>query len=160
MHLAQVNISRLAAPLDSPALASFVDNLERINGLAERSPGFVWRLTGDGDDATSIRPYDDPDVLINLTVWESIESLFDFAYRSNHIDYVRRRNEYFVHLGAPSVALWWIPEGHIPTVWEAKERLELLRTKGATQDAFTFRKLFGPLPDDAASDQEPAAGRS
>ncbi|GAA3195145.1 DUF3291 domain-containing protein [Actinocorallia longicatena] len=145
MHLAQLNIGRLSAPLDSPLSAGFADALEEINALADGAPGFVWRLVGEGGgDATSVRPYDDPDVLVNMSVWESRETLFDYVYRSAHMEYVRRRREWFQHLGEVISVLWWVPEGHVPTVAEAKERLEHLRAHGPSPEAFTFRKAFEP----------------
>ncbi|GAB3671251.1 DUF3291 domain-containing protein [Actinocorallia lasiicapitis] len=146
MHLAQLNIARLAAPLDSPQLAGFVNGLEEINALADAAPGFVWRMVGEADDATDIRPYGDPELMVNMSVWESREALFDYVYRTVHMDYVRRRREWFQHLGEMFQVLWWVPEGELPTVAEAKERLEHLREHGPTPYAFTFRQAFEPQP--------------
>ena len=140
-HLAQLNIARLLAPLDDPKLADFVANLERVNVLADNTPGFVWRLVGDGADATSLRPFEE-DVIVNMTVWENIESLYQYAYYSDHADIFRRRGEWFHKPVEAMVVLWWIPEGHIPTVAEAKERLLHLRAHGATPFAFTFKQQF------------------
>jgi hypothetical protein len=141
-HIAQINIARMIAPLDSPAMHDFVSNLDRINTLAESASGFVWRLKGDGNDATSLRPYEDERIIVNMSVWESIDALFQYAYYSDHTDFFRRRREWFEKLETPPVALWWIKAGHIPTVAEAKEKLSLLEKYGATALAFTFKQQF------------------
>jgi Domain of unknown function (DUF3291) len=143
-HLAQLNIARMVAPLDDPIMADFVANLERINELADDTPGFVWRLVGDGSDgadATSLRPFED-DVIVNMSVWENIEALYQYAYYSPHVEIFRRRAEWFHSREVAMVALWWVPAGHIPTVDEAKERLMHLREHGATPYAFTFKQQF------------------
>jgi Domain of unknown function (DUF3291) len=143
-HLAELNIGRTVAPLDDPALADFVADLERINGLGDASPGFVWRLTDEFGAATSIRAFDDPLMIVNLTVWESIETLREYAYRSAHVEVLRRRREWFVPLDGPSLVLWWIPAGHVPSVVEARERLDHLAANGPTPSAFTFKTTFPP----------------
>lgn len=146
-HIAQCNIAKLRAPLDDPALADFVDNLERINTLGDGWPGFVWRLQTDDGDATAIRAFDDPDIIVNLTVWGSIAALRDFAYRSDHIEFLRRRREWFVPIEGHSVVLWWIPAGTVPTVEDARARFDLLVAEGPTADAFTFTSTFpAPVP--------------
>lgn len=148
-ELAQVNFGRLRAPVDHPMIKDFVDNLDRINALAEGSPGFVWRLTGDGDDATDLQPYeDDPMMAINMSVWTDIPSLGAFVYRSDHIGIMRRRREWFEHLDLYMV-LWWVPAGHRPTIDEAKAKLALLDANGPTAEAFTFKVPF-PAPDQAS----------
>src|SRR5262245_52447199 len=120
MHLAQVNIARMKGPLDSPVMAGFVARLDEINALADRSPGFVWRLqTGEGD-ATYLRPYDDDRILFNLSVWESIEHLRQYVYRSAHAEVLRSRQEWFRKFESVHLALWWVPPGHLPSVDEAK----------------------------------------
>jgi len=145
MHLAQLNLARLAAPLTDPRLADFVAGLSKINAIADTAPGFVWRLVGDeADDATSLRPFG-ADVIVNLTVWESIETLRLFAYKTSHLDYLRRRREWFVPFGDLYAVNWWIPAGHRPTVDEAHDRLSRLRADGPTPDAFTLRAPF-PIP--------------
>lgn len=146
MHLAQFNIGRMIAPRGDARVAEFYDHLDEINAVADNSPGFVWRMVDEeSNDATSIRPYDgDPDMLVNLSVWESRETLFDYVYRSGHMDFVRRRREWFLPLGEVFTALWWIPEGTIPTLGEAMERLTHLRENGPTPYAFTFRQAFEP----------------
>ncbi|MFJ4655567.1 DUF3291 domain-containing protein [Nocardia sp. NPDC088792] len=148
MHLAQINIGRLVAPEGDPRVADFYAGLDEINALAEASPGFVWRLIdGDTNNATSLRPFEgDPDMLINISVWESRDALFDYVYRSAHMDFLRRRREFFLPMGEVFTALWWIPEGHTPGIEESIERLEHLREHGPTPYAFTFRSAFEPQP--------------
>jgi hypothetical protein len=138
-HLAQLNIARLRAPIDSPVLADFVSALPEINGRAERSPGYVWRLRDESGDATALRPFE-PDIIVNLTVWQSVESLRDFTYRTAHLEPLRRRREWFVPLPGPYAVLWWIPAGTTPTLEEAAARLDLLGRTGPSPEAFTFRE--------------------
>jgi hypothetical protein len=144
-HLAQLNVARLVAPLDSPQLADFVNRLDEINALADAAPGFVWRLVdAEGANATTLRPYG-PDVMVNMSVWESVETLYEYAYRTAHLDVLRRRREFFHHDGLPEYAvLWWVPAGTVPTLAEARERLDLLAREGPTARAFTFRDRFPP----------------
>jgi hypothetical protein len=144
MHLAQLNIGRLRAPLDDPTIDDFRNNLARINALAEISPGYVWRLQDESGDATGIKLFEDDLTIINLTVWTSVETLADFAYRSDHVELLRRRREFFEPPTQPILCLWWIPEGTIPTPHEALARLDHLRTHGPTPTAFTFRHRFDP----------------
>lgn len=141
-HLAELNIGRTAAPMDDPLMADFVANLDRINALGDASPGFVWRLQDESGAATSIRAFDDPRMIVNLTVWESIEALREYAYRSGHVEFLRRRREWFVPLDGPSLVLWWVPAGHRPTVEEARKRLERLAAEGPTPEAFTLKTAF------------------
>ena len=141
-HLAQLNIARLQAPLDSPRLAQFVAALEPINALADKSPGFVWRLQTEEGDATSIRAFDDEMLLVNMSVWQTLEALSDFAYRSDHRAVMLRRREWFERPADIYLVLWWVPAGHTPTVDEARERLDMLRSRGPTADAFTFNAPF------------------
>src|SRR5262249_46011441 len=115
MHVAQLNIGRLRAPIDDPTIDDFRLNLDRINELADSSPGFVWRLQDESGNATGIKPFDDDLEIINLSVWESIDALADFAYRSSHVELLRRRREFFEIPGQPILCLWWIEEGTIPT---------------------------------------------
>ena len=145
-HLAEINIGRLRAPVGDPMIAEFVANLDRINALADGSPGFVWRLTGAGNDATDVRPdASDPMLAMNMSVWESVAALGAFVYRSDHLGVMRRRAEWFEKLEL-YMALWWVPAGHIPTVEEGMARIETLRRLGPTAQAFTFRDPF-PAPD-------------
>lgn len=143
-RLAQINIGTLKAPVDSPLIADFVANLERINALAEAQPGFVWRLTGEGGDATDIQPFENPLVAINMSVWTDLNSLAGFVYRSDHRGVMRRRAEWFEKMELYT-CLWWVPEGHEPTPEEGIERLEILRRRGPSPEAFTFKVPF-PAP--------------
>jgi len=151
-HLAQLNVARAVAPLESPALADFMGALDRINALAEQSDGFVWRLTGASGNATDVRPADDPDLLVNLTVWRSAEALFDFTYRTAHVELMRRRRDWFEAPAEAYLVLWWIPAGHVPSVDEALARLAHLRAHGPTAQAFTFKRRFPPPGGAAAPD--------
>jgi hypothetical protein len=144
MHLAQINIATLRAPMEHPSIAGFTNRLEEINALADASPGFVWRLQTDDGDATSLRPYDDERVVINMSVWETLGALKDFVYRSHHVQLIRGRDEWFHRPTAAVYALWWVPAGHLPSVEEAMQRLEHLRTHGSTPQAFSFAKTFEP----------------
>lgn len=142
-HLAQLNIGKIKYPLDDPRIADFVNNLAKINALAEESPGFVWRLQDDNGNATSILAFDDPDLLLNMSVWESADALKAYVYKTEHGDFLRRRHEWFERM-MPYMVMWWVPAGHIPTVDEAKARLTHLTEHGDSPYAFTFRKLFEP----------------
>ena len=148
-HLAQLNIARLLAPIDSPALADFVAQLDEINQLADHSSGFVWRLQAGDGNATSIRPFNDDYILVNMSVWESLEQLRAYVYTSAHSAVMRRRREWFEPMKNAYIVLWWVPAGHIPTVAEAKERLEILQTQGETAAAFKFKRPFA-APEPAA----------
>ena len=141
-HLAQINIARLIAPLDDPRIADFVAQLDPVNALAERSPGFVWRLKSDSGNATDIAFNDDPFVIVNMSLWESVEVLKDFVYASDHMVPFRDRAKWFEKLGKPHYCLWWTQAGHIPSVAEGRERLEHYQKHGATEYAFWFNKLF------------------
>ena len=141
-HLAQLNVARALAPLDDPLLAGFMARLDDINALADRSPGFVWRLQSETGNATDIQATKDPCLLVNLSLWESLESLFDYVYRSGHAEVMRRRKEWFEPRRGPHLVLWWVPAGRLPTVEEALERLDRLRREGPTAEAFTFKERF------------------
>src|SRR4051794_33829448 len=144
-HLAQINLARLRAPLDSPQLTAFVAALKPVNALADSAPGFVWRLQTDEGDATAIRAFDDDMLIVNMSVWESMDALQGFVYRNAaHRDIMRRRNEFFDR-PETYLVLWWIAAGTLPTVDEAKERVELLRAGGPSPAAFTFRQPFEPV---------------
>jgi GNAT superfamily N-acetyltransferase len=142
-HLAQLNIGRLLAPLESRSTAGFVEALDPVNALADAHPGFVWRLQTEEGNATAVRPFDDPDVLVNLSVWRSIDDVHDFAYHGGHLDVLRRRRSWFEVAAEPTLVLWWVPAGHEPSVEEAKARLMFLRSHGPSAYAFTFK---GPEP--------------
>ncbi|RJL36239.1 DUF3291 domain-containing protein [Bailinhaonella thermotolerans] len=155
-HLAQLNVAHLLAPIDSPRLADFVDQLEPVNQLAEASPGYVWRLKGSDDPRQTVgHDYGDL-LLVNFSVWESVEALWDFVYRSRHLEVMRRRREWFERIAEPYVVMWWIPAGYEPTLAEAMERLALLRAEGPSERAFTFRDRFD-APAPAATGAVPAA---
>ena len=141
MHLAQLNIARPRFPLEDPRMADFVGNLDRVNAVAERSPGFVWRLIGDGNDATDLSFEDDPDVIINMSVWESGEHLEHFVWNTVHKAIYRRRGEWFPPLGKPHFVMWYVPAGHEPTLAEAKARLDHLAANGPSDHAFGWEGL-------------------
>ena len=147
-ELAQLNIAVMKEPLDSPRMADFVANLERINAVAESAPGFVWRLQTEEGDATALRPLGDQ-TLVNMSVWKDVASLNQYVYKTAHVEIMRRRKEWFERMSEASIVLWWVPQGHRPSVVQAIERLELLRAQGPSADAFTFRHAFPP-PDAAA----------
>jgi hypothetical protein len=153
VHLAQINVGRLRAAVDSPVVAEFMAALDPINALADASPGFVWRFQTEDGNATAVRPFDDDEILINLSVWESLEALEAFVYRSEHTPYLRRRREWFNRMEEAMLALWWVPAGHIPSIEEAVARLEHLRAHGPTEQAFTFRQRVpaAPTVDDGCS---------
>lgn len=146
-HLAQINIGRIkGVTINDPVMAEFVDNLDRINQLAEGSKGFVWRLKEENNNATHFNPYGDEQVLINMSVWTDIESLEQYVYRTAHTDYLRRRKEWFHQFGKMYMAMWWIPAGHIPTIAEAVAKLEQLQQEGASAQVFDFKRRF-PQPE-------------
>ena len=144
-ELAQCNIARLRAPLDSPLVADFVAALEPINHLADRAPGFVWRLQTEDGDATAIRAFDDDMLIVNMSVWDSIDALTAFTYTTAHRDVMRQRRQWFEKLADAYLVLWWIPARTLPTVSDAQARLERLRRDGPSAEAFTFRSPF-PAP--------------
>ena len=132
----------MRAPLDDPRMAGFVARLDAVNAVADASPGFVWRLQDDDGDATSFRVFDDPELIVNLSVWASVEALTAYVFAGDHRAVLRRRKEWFVRMERPHLALWWIPAGHEPTLPEAQARLEHLARYGPTPEAFTFRAVF------------------
>jgi Domain of unknown function (DUF3291) len=156
-HLAQVNLARPLEPLDSELLREFVESLDPVNAVADGSSGFVWRLQGEDGNATSVPVFDDNSMIVNMSVWESLEALRAFVYTSPaHLSVMRRRREWFERMEV-HMALWWVQAGHIPTVAEAEERLTLLRAIGPSPDAFTFRRHFAPPdkgPEDEAIDDD------
>ena len=148
-QLAQLNIAKGRGTINEPVMADFKAHIERINALAEAAPGFVWRLKDEGGDATALRPFG-PEYYVNLSVWENIDALHHFAFRSAHIDILRRRREWFERMDEAYAVLWWIPGGHVPAVEEAAERLAQFRKRGPTQEAFSFQTAF-PHPGKDAS---------
>ena len=144
-YLAQANVARMRAPLEDPIMEGFRSQLGTINALADASPGFVWRLQTEDGDATGVRALPDSLVIFNMSVWESLEALHAYVYQSGHLTVLRARRGWFEPYEGPSLVLWWIPEGHVPTVSEAVAKLQFLKDKGPTADAFTFRTFF-PAP--------------
>jgi hypothetical protein len=141
-HVAQVNIGRILAELDDPVMAGFVERLEEINALADASPGFVWRLQTNEGNATYFRPFEDERTLLNMSVWEDVEALRQYVYRSSHRELLRQRHSWFEKFAGAYAALWWVPAGHIPGMDEAKRRITHLDAHGPTQFAFTFQTVF------------------
>jgi Domain of unknown function (DUF3291) len=150
-HLAQINIGRFRLPVDHPANAEFMNALDAVNAIAEASDGFIWRLVGEGNNATDVEVVaDDPLLLVNMSVWRDVETLGAFVYRqSDHLIYMRRRKEWFETMDVFQ-ALWWVPAGHIPTVAEGLEKIARLKANGPSPDAFTFRVPFA-APDGMAA---------
>jgi hypothetical protein len=140
MPLAQLNVGKIVAPIDSPHMADFVARLENVNSQAESAPGFIWRLKDEGAGATSIRMFEDDSLLVNMSVWTTAESLHNFVFKNkDHADALRLRKEWFEHVTEVMVVCWNVIEGHIPTVDEAREKLLKLREFGSTESAFTLR---------------------
>jgi heme-degrading monooxygenase HmoA len=157
-HLAEVNIAIPVEPLDSARLAEFMHQLDPVNAVADASPGFVWRMQDDSGNNTDIRGFGDERVVVNMSVWESLDALRAFVYSTRaHRDVLRRRREWFERLSF-HLALWWVPAGHRPTVDEAEKRLTRLERLGPTPEAFTFRVSFPPPdaanPSRASDDRE------
>jgi len=143
MHLAQLNIAEAVASMESPVMADFIANTDRINALAEKHPGFVWRLKGEETDHSySIQAFENEALLVNMSVWKDRESLFDYVYNSGHIEIFKRRKEWFHKMPKMHMVLWYVEEGHIPTVLEAKERLEHLQAQGESEYAFSFKSSY------------------
>jgi hypothetical protein len=147
--LAQVNIGRLRAPLDSPQLASFMAALDPVNAVADTAPGFVWRLQTEDGNATAVRAFEwdqagSAGVILNMSVWESVEALAAFVYSRQHREVLRRRREWFEQMAEAYLALWWVPRGHVPTPGDAEDRIRHLRAHGPTPHAFTLRVHFPP----------------
>jgi len=153
-QLAQLNVGIIRGPMDSPVMAEFAASLARINALADGAPGFVWRLQTEAGDATAIRPFEDPNLLLNMSVWRDLESLTQYVYHSAHLELMRRRREWFERMTQAYLVLWWVPAGHRPRIEEAIERLKLLRSRGPGPAAFTFRAAFA-APDAAATAAPP-----
>jgi hypothetical protein len=149
-ELAQLNIAVMIEPLESPRMAHFVANLDRINALAEATEGFVWRLQTEDGNATDVRPLGEH-TLVNVSVWRDVAALNRYVYGSAHVEIMRRRREWFERMKESHMVLWWVPRGHRPTIDEAVARLATLRAKGPTPAAFTFREAF-PAPDRASAD--------
>ncbi|WP_286830934.1 MULTISPECIES: DUF3291 domain-containing protein [Kordiimonas] len=150
-ELAQLNVGKIRYAKDSPEMADFIGALDHINGLAEQSDGFVWRLKDETGSAMSFSLFD-AETLPNLSVWRDRESLFNYVYKTAHTDYLARRKEWFHMPSEGHMVLWWVPKGHRPGLDEAARHLEYLRENGPTPMAFTFKRAFGP-------DGEPVTGK-
>ncbi len=142
-QLAQLNIARMKYPFDDPRMAEFVARLDDVNTLADNAPGFVWRLQTDDGDATAI-DFFGPDYLVNMSVWQDVESLRDYAFRSAHKEVLSRRGDWFDKMREAYSVMWWIPSGSLPTLEDAAERLRILREQGPSARAFTFKQVFEP----------------
>ncbi len=146
-QLAQINIAKAKETLDSLTMKTFVDQLDKVNRDAELSPGFIWRLVDDdSDNAIGINAFDDELIIVNMSVWKDVESLKNYVFGGDHLKAFQNKKSWFNKLSSPSLALWWIPEGHIPTVLEGKEKLQYIETNGASESAFTIAKPF-PAPE-------------
>lgn len=143
-HLAQINIAYSRAAREDTIMKGFVDRLDEINGIADNSPGFVWRLQTEEGDATTIQAFEDPLLLVNMSVWEDIDSLKNYVYKSLHVELIQDRDEWFTKIQESHQALWWVPAGHTPSVEEAKEKLLYLQTHGPSEVAFTFARPIKP----------------
>jgi len=141
-HLAQLNIAKMLADIDDPLMKDFVDNLDIVNGLADSSPGFVWRLETEDGDATALRVFEDDMLIVNMSVWESVETLKFFVYDSFHLQILKRKKEWFNKIDGVFQVMWWIKAGNIPDVSEARARLDYLQSNGVSEFAFNFQKSF------------------
>ncbi len=141
-HLGQANIGVARYAYTDPAFAGLVDNLGCINALAEKAAGFVWRHVADDETAAGKDIFADDNMLFNLSVWESRDTLMEYVYKTDHVKILRKRAEWFVQQKGPILALWWQPAGTLPTPTEAKHRLQVLGLNGPTEEAFTFRQFF------------------
>jgi Domain of unknown function (DUF3291) len=142
-HIAEINVARMkGVDINDPIMKEFVENLDKVNGIAESSEGFVWRLKDENNNATSLNPYNDEQVIINLSVWESIETLENFMYKTFHSEFLKRRKEWFQTYGKAHTAMWWIPVGKLPTLLEAIDKLDYLQKNGPTEQVFDLRNKF------------------
>lgn len=144
-QLAQINVARMkGVNIEDPIMKAFTDNLDSVNELAENSPGFVWRLKDESNNASSFNPFNDEQIIINISVWENTESLKKYTYKTFHTDFIRRKKEWFEKYGKVHFALWWIEKGKYPSIEDSIERLEYLQTNGPTRRAFNFKDNFLP----------------
>jgi len=142
-HVAQINVGKIIGTgIDDPVMEKFVAQLDEVNAIADGSKGFVWRLKDENNNAVSLNPFGDEKILINMSVWETIEDLEAYVYSGRHLEVLRKRRDWFVKFGQVFVALWYIQAGHIPTVEEARERLDYLQKNGPTPYAFDFKTIF------------------
>lgn len=143
-HLAEINVAKAKAEMDDPIMHGFVSRLDEINALAESSPGFVWRLKDESGDATELRYFDDPLIIVNMSVWEDVASLKHYTYNTVHVEVFKQRKQWFELFGKPHFVMWWVPAGHMPTPQEAQAKLESIHTNGPSAAAFNFSKIFDP----------------
>lgn len=144
-QLAELNVGRFrGVDIHDPIMKEFADNLDKINALAESYDGFIWRLKDENNNATAFNPYEDERIAVNMSVWRNIESLENFAYKSGHVDFLRRKREWFENFGSAYLVLWWIPIDTLPTLEEAIALLDYLQLHGSTLHAFTFKNQFEP----------------
>jgi hypothetical protein len=147
-QLAEINIARMkGVAISDPIMKEFVDNLGKVNEIAEQSEGFVWRLKDEDNNATNLNPYNDEQVIVNVSVWDSIESLEHYMYKTFHSEFLKRRKEWFQSFGQVSTAMWWIKKGEIPDINQATEKLDYLQKNGASEIVFNFRQKY-PKPID------------
>jgi len=151
-QLVQANLAISKYALDDPALSGFVNNLDRINALADESRGFIWRHVSDDEDAEAKRVFGNEALIFNMSVWETLDDLRNFVYQSGHVNILRKRSQWFVPQDVPAMALWWQASAELPTVADAKRRLDYLGQHGPTPQAFTFRTAFDRPPSDTAVD--------
>jgi len=146
-HIAEINVARMKGiTINDSIMKEFVDNLDRVNKLAESSEGFVWRLKDESNNATNLNPYNDEQVIINISMWKTIESLEKYVFKTFHTDFLKRRKEWFQNYGKAATALWWMPIGQYPSIQESIDKLDFYQKNGPTEHAFDFRKRFAP-PD-------------
>jgi Domain of unknown function (DUF3291) len=143
-YLAQINVAMMKAPIDHPIMAEFAAALNEVNALADGSPGFIWRLQTASGNATDIRAYPDPKMLVNLSIWQSVETLKAYVYKSLHGEFFVRRRQWFEKFSGEHFAMWWLPKGSLPTPEEGKAKLEYLTLHGDSPEAFTFAQPYLP----------------
>lgn len=147
-QLAEINIARMkGVNIDDPIMKEFVDNLNKVNEIAENSDGFVWRLKDEDNNATNLNPYNDEQIIVNYSIWENIETLEHYMYKTFHSEFLKRRKEWFLSFGQVSTAMWWVKKGEIPTLSEAIEKLDYLQKNGASEIVFSLKQKY-PKPLD------------
>lgn len=151
-HLAQINVAKIIGEnISDPVMEKFVTQLDEINALAEGSPGFVWRLKDDTNNATKLNPFNDQTIIINMSVWQSLDHLIHFVYKGRHAEVLRKRRDWFVSFGKPFTTLWYLPAGQVPTIEEGAARLKALQDNGPTPYAFDFKTKFNAPEKSAAT---------
>ena len=143
-NLAQLNIAKLKAPLEDPSIFGFVSKLDEVNALADSSPGFVWRLKEESGSAVNISVFDDSFLIVNMSVWNTIEDLKNFVYKSGHVKVYLQKDSWFHNMTDHHMVMWWVEKDKIPDVFEAKARLRYLKKHGPSKYAFTFKEIFEP----------------